>query len=127
MDKTVVSYEENEVEVPQEVADFLEADRKRAQAEARSDRRHLCALEFSEMRYAVTSMRAVEDAVIRKMEQESLREAVSQLEPRERRLLSSRFDDELTLEEIGKQINVSKTAVSKQLKKLYEQLRSAVE
>ena len=115
MDKTVVCYEENEVEVPREVADFLEADRKRAQAEARSDRRHLCALEFSEMRYAVTSMRAVEDAVIRKMEQESLREAVSHLEPRERRLLSSRFDDELTLEEIGKQINVSKTAVSKQL------------
>lgn len=40
MGNTIVKYGESEISVSKEVADFLEADRKRQAAEGRSDRRH---------------------------------------------------------------------------------------
>ena len=41
MNDTVVFYNGEQVSVPKEVAEFLEQDRKRAQAQARQDKRHL--------------------------------------------------------------------------------------
>ena len=46
MNDTVVFYNGEQVSVPKEVAEFLEKDRKRAQAQARQDKRHLSRSEF---------------------------------------------------------------------------------
>ena len=41
-------------------------------------------------------------------------------------LIGLRYDDELSMEEIGKLQNVSKMAISKRLKKLHQKLRGSV-
>lgn len=64
--------------------------------------------------------------VERNLQLESLRKAVADLDPQEQKLISLRFEDELTMEEIGKVFGVSKMAISKWLKKLYAKLRSSV-
>ena len=46
MNDAVVTYLGEQVSVPKEVADFLERDQKRAQAQDRQDQRHLSKSEF---------------------------------------------------------------------------------
>ena len=45
-DNVVIVYNGEQVSVPKEVADFLEQDRKREQAQERQDARHLSKSEF---------------------------------------------------------------------------------
>jgi len=127
MGDVVVSYNSGQVSVPKEVADFLEQDRKRAQAEDKRDERHLSKSDFETVLSShVTSFRETEDTVIRRLQLESLHEALAKLDAKDRRLISLRYDDELTMEEIGKIFGVSKMTVSKRLKKLHETLRGSV-
>ncbi len=113
MNDTVVFYNGEQVSVPKEVAEFLEQDRKRAQAQARQDKRHLSRSEFETVPSShVPAGRSVERSVLQTLQLENLRNAVAELSDSEQELISLRYDDELTMEEIGKVFGISKMAVS---------------
>lgn len=127
MNDVVVRYNGEQVSVPWEVADFLEAYRKREQAEAKRDQRHLSKREFETVSSRGTfPIRPVEDTVLENLLLEKLRAAIEKLSEDEQQLIDLRYSEELTLEEIGKVFDLSKMAVSKRLKKLHEKLRSSV-
>ncbi len=115
------------VSVPKEVADFLEQDQKREQAQIRQDTRHLSRSEFETVLSShVSAGRPLEQSVLWNLRLENLRKAVAELSAQEQELISLRYDGELSMEEIGKVFGISKMAVSKRLKKLHEKLRSSV-
>ena len=127
MNDTVVFYNGEQVSVPKEVAEFLEEDRRRAQAQARQDKRHLSRSEFETVLSShVSAGRPLEQSVLWNLRLENLRKAVAELSAQEQELISLRYDGELSMEEIGKVFGISKMAVSKRMKKLHEKLRSAV-
>ena len=126
-DSVVIIYSGQQVSVPKEVADFLEQDRKREQAQEKRDKRHLSKSEFETVLSGSDCVRRpVEDAVLRNLQLETLRKAVDGLETRAGILIELRYGRGLTMEEIGTIYGVSKAAVSKRLKKLHEQLRGSV-
>ena len=123
----VIVYNGEQVSVPREVADFLEQDRKREQAQEKQDARHLSKSEFETVLSGSDCVkRPVEDAVLRNLRLENLRGAIAELDMQGQNLLSLRYSGELTLEEIGQIYGISRMAVSKRLKKLHEQLRGSV-
>ena len=127
MNDTVVFYNGEQVSVPKEVAEFLEEDRKRAQAQARQDKRHLSRSEFETVLSShMSAGRPLEQSVLWNLSLENLRKAVAELSAQEQELISLRYDGELSMEEIGKVFGISKMAVSKRLKKLHAKLRSSV-
>lgn len=127
MNDTVVFYNGEQVSVPKEVAEFLEEDRRRAQAQARQDKRHLSRSEFETVLSShMSAGRPLEQSVLWNLRLENLRKAVAELSAQEQELISLRYDGELSMEEIGKIFGISKMAVSKRLKKLHEKLRSSV-
>ena len=127
MNDTVVFYNGEQVSVPKEVAEFLEEDRKRAQAQARQDKRHLSRSEFETVLSShVSAGRPLEQSVLWNLRLENLRKAVAELSVQEQELISLRYDGELSMEEIGRAFVISKMAASKRLKKLHEKLRSSV-
>ena len=126
-DSVVITYSGQQVSVPKEVADFLEQDRKREQAQEKQDQRHLSRSEFETVLFCSDCVRRpVEDAVFRNLQLECLRKAVDDLGDSGRDLIQLRYGRDLTMEEIGTIYGVSKAAVSKRLKKLHEQLRGSV-
>ena len=127
MNDTVVTYQGQQVSVPKEVAEFLEEDRKRAQAQARQDKRHLSRSEFETVLSShMSAGRPLEQSVLWNLRLENLRKAVAELSAQEQELISLRYDGELSMEEIGKVFGISKMAVSKRLKKLHAKLRGSV-
>ena len=127
MNDTVVFYNGEQVSVPKEVAEFLEEDRRRAQAQARQDKRHLSRSEFETVLSShVSAGRPLEQSVLWNLRLENLRKAVAELSAQEQELISLRYDGELSMEKIGKVFGISKMAVSKRLKKLHAKLRSSV-
>ena len=126
-DSVVITYSGQQVSVPKEVADFLEQDRKREQAQEKQDKRHLSKSEFETVLSGSECVRRpVEDAVLWTLRLESLQKAVEVLDHQSRELIDFRYDRGLTMEEIGRLCGISKMAVSKRLKKLHEQLRGSV-
>ena len=126
-DTVVVIYNGEPVSVPKEVADFLEQDRKREQAQEKQDKRHLSKSAFETVLSGSDCVRRpVEDTVLRNLQLETLRKAVDGLGDQGRDLVELRCGRGLTMEEIGTIYGVSKAAVSKRLKKLHEQLRGSV-
>ena len=126
-DNVVIVYNGEQVSVPKEVADFLEQDRKREQAQERQDARHLSKSEFETVPSGSDCVRRpVEDAALRNLQLENLRKAIAELDVQGQNLLSLRYSGELTLEEIGQIYGISRMAVSKRLKKLHEKLGSSV-
>lgn len=126
-DTVVVIYNGEPVSVPKEVADFLEQDRKREQAQDKQDQRHLSKSEFEMVLFCSGCVRRpVEDTVLWNLQLECLRKAVDGLGDQGRDLVELRYGQGLTMEEIGTIYGVSKAAVSKRLKKLHEQLRGSV-
>ena len=126
-DSVVITYSGQQVSVPKEVADFLEQDRKREQAQDKRDHRHLSKSDFETVLFCSDCVRRpVEDAVFRNLQLECLRKAVDDLGDSGRDLIQLRYGRDLTMEEIGTIYGVSKAAVSKRLKKLHEQLRGSV-
>ncbi len=127
MNDTVVFYNGEQVSVPKEVAEFLEEDRRRAQAQARQDKRHLSRSEFETVLSShVSAGRPLEQSVLWNLRLENLRKAVAELSVQEQELISLRYDGELSMEEIGKVFGISKMAVSKRPKKLHAKLRGSV-
>lgn len=126
-DSVVIIYSGQQVSVPKEVADFLEQDRKREQAQEKRDQRHLSRSEFETVLFCSDCVRRpVEDAALRNLQLETLRKAVDDLGDSGRDLIQLRYGRGLTMEEIGTIYGVSKAAVSKRLKKLHKQLRGSV-
>ena len=126
-DSVVITYCGQRVSVPKEVADFLEQERKREQAQDKQDQRHLSKSEFETVLFCSDCVRRpVEDTVLRNLRLECLRKAVDALGDQSRDLVELRYGQGLTMEEIGTIYGVSKAAVSKRLKKLHEQLRDSV-
>ena len=126
-DYVVIIYNGEQVSVPKEVADFLEQDRKQEQAQEKQDSRHLSKSEFEMVPSGSDCVRCpVEDAVLRNLRLENLRGAIAELDVQGQNLLSLRYSDALTMDEIGQIYGISKMAVSKRLKKLHEKLGSSV-
>lgn len=126
-DYVVIIYNGEQVSVPKEVADFLEQDRKRQQAQDKQDTRHLSKSEFETVPSGLDCVRRpVEDAVLRNLRLENLRKTIAELDAQGQNLLSLRYGDALTMDEIGHIYGISKMAVSKRLKKLHEKLGSSV-
>ena len=126
-DSVVITYSGQQVSVPKEVADFLEQDRKREQAQEKQDKRHLSKSAFETVLSGSECVRRpVEDTVLRNLQLECLRKAVDGLGTQSRELIELRYGQGLTMEEIGTIYGVSKAAVLKRLKKLHEQLRGPV-
>ena len=74
-DNVVIVYNGEQVSVPKEVADFLEQDRKREQAQEKQDARHLSKSEFETVLSGLECVkRPAEDAVLRNLRLENLRE-----------------------------------------------------
>ena len=127
MNDTVVFYNCEQVSVPKEVAEFLEEDRKRTQAQARQDKKHLSRSELETVLSShVSAGRPLEQSVLWNLRLENLRKAVAELSAQEQELITLRYDGELSMEEIGRAFVISKMAASKRLKKLHEKLRSSV-
>ena len=126
-DNVVIVYNGEQVSVPKEVADFLEQDRKREQAQEKQDARHLSKSEFETVLSGLDCVRRpVEGAALRNLRLENLRGAIAKLDVQGQNLLSLRYSGELTMEEIGQIYGISRMAVSKRLKKLRKKLGSAV-
>ena len=64
-DNVVIVYKGEQVSVPKEVADFLEQDRKREQAQEKQDARHLSKSEFETVLSGLECVkRPVEDGLL---------------------------------------------------------------
>ena len=126
-DYVVIIYNGEQVSVPKEVADFLEQDRKRQQAQDKQDTRHLSKSEFEMVPSGSDCVRRpVEDAALRDLQLENLRKAIAELDVQGQNLLSLRYSGELTMDEIGQIYGISRMAVSKRLKTLHKKLGSSV-
>ena len=126
-DNVVIVYNGEQVSVPKEVADFLEQDRKRQQAQENQDTRYLSKSEFETVLSGLDCVRRpVEGAALRNLRLENLRGAIADLDAQGQNLLSLRYSGELTMDEISQIYGISRMAVSKRLKKLHEKLGSSV-
>ena len=130
MGDTIVKYGGSEISVSEEVADFLETDRKRQAAEGRSDRRHTSKSD-SETVLSTAPITAFSDptfdAVLKNLCFEKLQKITCCLTDDERLLLRRYFYEERTMEQIGEEFGISKMAVSKRLKKLLSRMRRLME
>jgi RNA polymerase sigma factor (sigma-70 family) len=127
--EVLILYEGEQISVPKEVADFLESDRKRMEAQVRQDKRHLSKSSFEKALNSCqpTEIHDIEDIALENLSLQNLRVEFSKLSGDEKKLLIRRFHDDKTLEEIGEEFEVSKMAISKRLKKLISRLRDSVE
>ena len=124
-DSVVILYNGEPVSVPKEVAEFLEQERKREQAQDKRDERHLSRSEFETVLSCLGSTDPpVEETVIQALQLETLRKAVQGLDAQEQNLIVLRYGQELTMEEIGTLCGVSKMTVSKRLDIAWDRLKS---
>ena len=129
MEKTIL-YGNSKISVSYEVAEFLESDRKRQEAEKRSDRRHISKSDSEAVLATVPSTSQSDptlDAVIRNLTLQKLQDVIAKLSDSERDLIMMYFFQEYTMEQIGQKFGISKMAVSKQLKKLLNRMRESME
>ena len=129
MEKTIF-YGNSKISVSYEVAEFLESDRKRQEAEKRSDRRHISKSDSEAVLATVPSTSQSDptlDAVIRNLTLQKLQDVIAKLSDSERDLIMMYFFQEYTMEQIGQKLGISKMAVSKQLKKLLNRMRESME
>lgn len=129
MEKTIL-YGGRKISVSNEVAEFLESDRKRQEAEKRSDRRHMSKSDSETVLATVPSSHQPDptfDAVLRNLTLEKLQTVIASLSDDEQLLIRLYFFQEYTMEQIGKEFGISKMAVSKRLKKLLCRMRESME
>lgn len=110
MGNTIVKYGEGTVSVSKEVAEFLEADRKRQAAEGRSDRRHISKSD-SETVLPTAQITAFSDptfeSAFKNLCLEKLQKIIADLEPNERFLIWCYFFEERTMQQIADKLGVS--------------------
>lgn len=129
MEKTIL-YGSSEVSVSNEVAEFLESDRKRQETEKRSDRRHISKSDsetVSANTHLVSRDDPTWDAILRNLTLQKLHNVIASLSEDDRLLIHLYFFQEYTMEQIGREFGISKMAVSKRLKRLLCRMRESME
>ena len=90
-DSVVVLYNGEPVSVPKEVAEFLDQERKREQAQDKRDERHLSRSEFETVLSCLGNTDPpVEETAIQALQLETLRKAVQKLDAQEQNLIALR-------------------------------------
>ena len=131
--KTTIEYDDDciEVEVSREVYEFLEQDRKRQQAQERSDRRHLSKGTFEQDCIGSQRVPSIVDetylAVIHKMELEKLQSVLQALSADEQALIELYYYRDWSMEKIGRYFGISKMAVSKRHNRVIKKLKELME
>lgn len=129
MAKTIL-YGEEVVSVSEEVAVFLEDDRKRQEAEKRSDRRHISKRDFETVT-ATAQNTFISDltfkTVLQNLTHEKLRTILAMLCSEEQKLIHLYFYENMSMEKIGECFGISKMAISKRLKNLLTRMRNLME
>lgn len=133
MEKTTIKYGDGyiEVDISKEVAECLEQDRKRQQAQDRSDRRNLSKGTFEQD--CIGSQRVPNNTdetylqVIHKMDLEKLRIILQTLSSDERVLIELYYFRDWSMAKIGQYFGISKMAVSKRHKRVIKKLRELME
>lgn len=129
MVKTTIEYDNDhiEIDVSDEVYEYLEQDRKRQQAQDRSDRRHLSKGTFEQD--CIGSSRVSNNTdetyleVVHKMELENLQSALQMLSSDEQVLIELYYYEDWSMEKIGQHFGISKMAVSKRHNRVIKKLR----
>lgn len=133
MEKTTIKYGDGyiEVDISKEVAECLEKDRKRQQAQDRSDRRNLSKGTFEQV--CIGSQRVPNNTdetylqVIHKMDLEKLRIILQTLSSDEQVLIELYYFRDWSMAKIGQYFGISKMAVSKRHKRVIKKLRELIE
>ena len=129
MQQTIL-YNGSEVVVCKEVAEFLEKERRREQAEERSDRRHK---DFTDLETAIASIHKnicgdpVLNEVIRKDTLERLRKIICDLDYESRWLIELHYFEERSLTATAEFFGISKQALSKRHAQLLKKMRKSME
>ena len=129
MQQTIL-YNGSKVVVSKEVAEFLEQERRREQAEERSDRRHK---DYTDLETAETLIRydvfndPVLSEVIRKDTLERLRKVISDLDDESRWLIELHYYEERSLTATAEFFGISKQALSKRHAQLLKKMRKSME
>ncbi len=123
-----INYYGQHITVSDEIAEFLEQDRRREAAQKRGDRRHInyVGMDIASIPDLFTNEPSdpTFEKAYRNLRMGALREAYKDLSDEERKLLCWYYYHEYTMEEIGEKLGVSKMAVSKRLRKILDRLRS---
>lgn len=126
-----INYYGQTVFVSDEVAEFLEQDRRRGVAQEKSDQRHLdfvgADIILAPGLQASSHSDPTFEMTFHNLRLEALRKAVLTLSDDNRALIYLYFFQELSMEEIGKRMGVSKMAISKRMRKILDHLRGLLE
>lgn len=126
-----INYYGQNISVSDEVAEFLEQDRRREAAQERSDQRHLdyVGVDIASVPDLFTNAHSdpTFEKAYRNLRLEALRKAYQTLSDDERKLLCLYYYHEFSMEEIGRRLGVTKMAISKRLRKILDHLRSLME
>lgn len=125
MQQTII-YNGGEVVVSKEVAEFLEQDRKRENAEGRSDRRHkdFTVLETAEQLNPNNVFGdPVLNDVLQKETFEQIRNVIASLDDDSRRLIELHYYEECSLTATAEFFGITKQALSKRHTKLLKKMR----
>lgn len=131
--KTTIEYDDDyiEADVSDEIYEFLEQDRRRQQAQDRSDRRHLSKGTFEQDCIGSQRVPIYTDEtyleVVHKMELEKLQSALQMLSSDERVLIELYYYEDWSMEKIGQHFGISRMAVSKQHNRVIKKLRGLME
>ena len=129
MQQTIL-YNGSKVVVSKEVADFLDEERRRKQAEEKSDSRHR---DFTDLQTAIASIHKnvftdpVSNEVIRKDTLERLGKVISDLDEESRRLIELHYFEERSLTATAEFFGISKQALSKRHAQLLKKMRKSME
>ncbi|MBQ8688474.1 MAG: sigma-70 family RNA polymerase sigma factor [Ruminococcus sp.] len=123
----LIRVQNESVEISNKLYEFLETDRRRQDAEERSDRRHLSKSSFEMVRLSKEySSRAFEDAVFHRLDLEKMYEAMKLLTADEQKLIILYYWKNKSMQEIGECLGISKMAVSKRHQKILNKMRATV-
>ena len=129
MQQTIL-YNGSEVVVSKEVAEFLEQERRREQAEEKSDSRHR---DFTDLEMAETLIRydvfndPVSIEVIRKDTLERLGKVIRDLDDESRWLIELHYYEERSLTATAEFFGITKQALSKRHAELLKKMRKSME
>lgn len=129
MVKTTIEYDDDciEVDVSREVYEYLKQDRRRQQAQDRSDRRHLSKGTFEQDCIDSQRVPIYTDEtyleVIHKIELEKLQSALQMLSSDEQALIELYYYEDWSMEQIGQYFGISRMAVSKRHNRVIKKLK----
>ena len=129
MQQTIL-YNGSKVVVSKEVADFLDEERRRKQAEEKSDSRHR---DFTDLQTAIALIHKnvftdpVSNEVIRKDTLERLGKVICDLDEESRWLIELHYFEERSLTATAEFFGISKQALSKRHAQLLKKMRKSME